>query len=256
MGKMVASGGRYFLSRIKMIALLTGMEATGDVGAKSLYLPPGLPPQEIVQSLAEVFSPQAVPEELAELTAGSKTGICLYRGTGRKVMVLPPFPVAEKALLHGYDVAPLLSRLRSDFKIAFVLVRLGAYAVGVCRGEALVNSKVGTGLVHGRHKKGGSSQGRFKRHREKQIEYFLDRVCARIQEHIMPKAGSLDYVVYGGAWTTLQLLEGQCPLVKQLKIPALPPLLDIPEPRHAVLTAAVKRVWSSYLIEWSEDEGS
>ncbi len=256
MGKMIASGGKYFLSRTKMIALLTGMEAAGDIGAKSLYLPPGLPPREIESSLAEVFSPQAVPDGLAKLSADSKTGSCLYRGTGRKIMALPPFPVAEKALLPGYDVAPLLSRLRTDFKIAFILVRLGAYAVGVCRGEALVHSKVGTGLVHGQHKKGGSSQSRFRRHREKQIEYFLGRVCARIQEHIMPEAGSLDYVVYGGAWTTLQLLEGQCPLVRQLKTPALPPLLDIPEPRHAVLTAAVKRIWSSYLVEWPEDEES
>ena len=253
---MVGSGEQYFLSRLKMIALLTEMGATGDTGAKSLYLPPGLSPQEIEGSLAEVFTPQAVPDGLAKLTADSKTGICLYRGTVRKFMVLPPFPVTEKALFNGYNVTPLLSRLRTDFKIAFVLVRLGAYAVGVCRGETMVNSKVGTGLVHGRHKKGGSSQGRFKRHREKQIEYFLGRVCARIQEYIMPEAGSLDYVVYGGAWTTLQLLESQCPSVKQLAKPTLPPLLDIPEPRHAVLLAAVKRIWSSYLIEWSEDEES
>ncbi|MCH8865107.1 MAG: hypothetical protein IIB13_07095 [Chloroflexi bacterium] len=251
---MVISGSQYFLSRLKMMALLTELEATGDTGARSLYLPHGLSPQEIEHSLAEVFSPQVVPDGLAKLSADSKTGACLYRGTMRKCLVLPPFPVTEKALFHGYNVAPLLSRLRTDFKIAFILVRLGAYAVGVCRGETLVSSKVGTGLVHGRHKKGGSSQGRFRRHREKQIEYFLGRVCSRIQEYIMPEAGSLDYVVYGGAWTTLQLLEGRCPSVKQLAKPILPPLLDIPEPRHAVLVAAIKRTWSSYLIEWSEDE--
>ncbi len=253
---MTASDKQYFLSRSKMLALLTGMESTGDTGAKTLYLPPGLSQQEIENSLAEVFLPRAVPDGLAKLAADSKTGICLYRGAGRKFMALPPFPVTEKALSHGYDVAPLLSLLRTDFKIAFVLVRLGAYAVGVCRGEALAHSKVGTGLVHGQHKKGGSSQSRFRRHREKQIEYFLGRVCARIQEHIISEAGSLDYVVYGGAWTTLQLLAEQCPLVRQLKTPVLPPLLDIPEPRHAVLTAAVKRIWLSYLVEWPEDEES
>ena len=225
---MTASDKQYFLSRSKMLALLTGMESTGDTGAKTLYLPPGLSQQEIENSLAEVFLPRAVPDGLAKLAA----------------------------LSHGYDVAPLLSLLRTDFKIAFVLVRLGAYAVGVCRGEALAHSKVGTGLVHGQHKKGGSSQSRFRRHREKQIEYFLGRVCARIQEHIISEAGSLDYVVYGGAWTTLQLLAEQCPLVRQLKTPVLPPLLDIPEPRHAVLTAAVKRIWLSYLVEWPEDEES
>ena len=132
-------------------------------------------------------------------------------------------------------------------------MRLGAYAIGICDGENLVSSKVGTGLVHGRHRQGGSSAHRFERHRDKQIEYFLTRVCQHAREQLEPQAKALDYVVYGGAWTTILLLQKQCPFLGQFDEPTLPPLLDIPEPRQAVLETAVNRVWSSTVIEWRED---
>jgi hypothetical protein len=38
----------------------------------------------------------------------------------------------------------------------------------------------------------------------------------------------------------------------QLKTPVLPPLLDIPDPRQAVLEKAVSRVWSSTVVEFVE----
>ena len=171
-----------------------------------------------------------------------------------KYLVLPPFPVAEKYIAGGYEVAPLRALLQRDFTVAVVLVRLGAYAVGVCQGEKLVSSKVGTGLVHGRHRQGGSSQHRFERHREKQIEYFLTRVCTHAREHIEPHARSLDYIAYGGAWTTILSLTKQCPFLKQFDDRTLPPLLDIPDPRQPVLESAITRVWSSTVIEWRESE--
>jgi len=40
--------------------------------------------------------------------------------------------------------------------------------------------------------------------------------------------------------------------VALLKTPVLPPLLDIPDPRQAVLEEAVGRVWSSTVVEWEE----
>jgi peptide subunit release factor 1 (eRF1) len=142
--------------------------------------------------------------------------------------------------------------LRHDYRIALVLVRLGAYAIGICHGERLVTSKVGTGLVHGRHKKGGSSAHRFERHRDKQIEYFLTRVCGRLREQLEPHIQALDFVVYGGARTTIQLLKKQCQFVEKLGKPTLPPLFDIPAPRQSVLETAVSRVWSSTVMEWRE----
>ena len=168
-------------------------------------------------------------------------------------LALPPFPLSEEYITNGYDVGPLRSLLSQDFLIALVLIRLGAYSIGICQGTELIDSKTGTGLVHARHKKGGSSQARFARHREKQIEQFLNRVCGHVREHIEPRARSLDYLVYGGARTTILSLRKQCSFLSQFDDRILRMLLDIPEPRQAVLEKAIGTVWSTDVIEWCDD---
>ena len=244
---------RFFLSRAKMIGFLDELE-TATEAAKSLYVPFGLPLPQVENLLRRALDPQTLPPQLTELAANSKTGAVLFGGSSSSYLVLPPFPIAEEYCAQGYAVEPLRSLLKSDFRIALILVRLGSYAVGLCQGESLITSKVGTGLVHGRHKKGGSSQQRFRRHREKQIEYFLSRVCCHVQEQLEPQAGALDYVVYGGAWTTILALQKRCSFLQQFDSRILAPLLDIPEPRLVVLEKAVGRVWSSSVIEWRADE--
>ncbi|MBM4461801.1 MAG: hypothetical protein FJ012_00515 [Chloroflexi bacterium] len=243
----------FFLNRRKMISYLDELETTADA-ARSLYLPLGLSLPEIRDLLERAIDPPDMPWELPDFAAGSKTGAVLFWSCSRKCLILPPFPIADECCTNGYNVEPLRSLLRTDLRIGLILVRLGAYAVGLCRGENLITSKVGTGLVHGRHKKGGSSQQRFRRHREKQIEFFLDRVCCHAQEHLEPQAKALDYVVYGGAWTTILSLQKQCPFLGQFDNRVLPPLLDIPKPNRRVLEIAVGRVWSSSVIEWHVEE--
>jgi hypothetical protein len=244
---------QFFLNRIKMIGFLDKLETTADT-ARSLYIPPGLSLPEIGNLLGKAIDLQDMPGELPDFAAGSKTGAVLFWSPSWKCLVLPPFPIAEECLTDGCNVEPLRSLLKADLRIGLVLVRLGAYAVGLCRGESLVTSKVGTGLVHGRHKKGGSSQQRFRRHREKQIEFFLNRVCCHAQEHLEPQARALDYIVYGGAWTTILLLQKCCPFLGQFDNRVLPPLLDISKPNRGVLETAVGRVWSSSVIEWHVEE--
>jgi len=236
-----------------MIGFLDELETAGGA-ARSLYLPPGLSPSELQNLLKEAVGMPALPDDLSRLAVSSATGAVIFWGVVRKCLVSPPFPVREKYLAAGYEVEPLRSLLKHDFKIALVLVRLGAYAIGLCQGESLIASKVGTGLVHGRHKKGGSSQHRFQRHREKQIEYFLTRVCSHAREYLESQARTVDYIVYGGAWTTILLLRKRCPFLQQFDNRTLPPLLDIPDPRQAVLEAAVSQAWSSNLTEWHDRE--
>ncbi len=243
---------RFLLSRVKMISFLDKLEIANGA-TKSLYLPFGLSLAEIESSLAGVFAPETIPPELAKLAASSKTGAVLFWSSARKCLVLPPFPITEKYFAQGGAVG-LRSLLKHDFRVALVLVRLGAYAIGLCHGENLVSSKVGTGLVHARHRQGGSSAQRFRRHREKQIESFLTRVCGHVREQLEPQARVLDYIVYGGAWTTILLLKKRCSFLGQFENHALPPLLDIPDPRQAVLETAVSHVWSSTVIEWYENE--
>ncbi len=221
--------------------------------AISAYFPRGTPQARVENLLGKVFTATAIPPGVAEVTAGSEMGAAFFWSPPQMYLVLPTFPIAEEYVTSGYDVGPLRSLLSQDFLIALVLVRLGSYSIGVCRGTELIDSKTGTGLVHARHKKGGSSQARFARHREKQIEQFLIRVCGHVREHIEPHARSLDYLVYGGARTTILLLRKQCPFLGQFEGRILRMLLDIPEPRKPVLEKAIGTVWSTDVIEWHED---
>jgi hypothetical protein len=238
------------LNRTATLDFLQGL--TGATGGKAvtLCLPPRLSSDEVQGVCKEGDLPEDVHPQLIKHAAGSKTGCYIFWSKGQKCLVIPPFPTPEKPGVHPPDLAQLRSRLEHDQVIALVLIRLGAYAIGVSRGEKLIASKVGTGLVHGRHRQGGSSAHRFERHRDKQIETFLNRVCEHVHETIGPYVKSLDYIVYGGARDTIQLLQKYCPLLMKLETPVLPPLLDIPDPRQPVLEKALARVWSSTVVEW------
>ena len=244
---------QFSLSRQKTLDFVSRLEAVPDK-AVSLYLPFNLSMADAGDLLDKISGEHNFPEDLAEVVSGSKNGAVLFWGLERKNLISPPFPIIEKYISQGYDVEPIRSLLVKDYLIALVLVRLGAYAIGVCQGERLVTSKVGTGLVHARHKQGGSSQARFARHREKQIESFMTRVCGHAREQLEPYAQTIDFMTYGGARTTILLLQKQCPFLKQFDDRTLPPLLDIPDPRQAVLEGAVGRIWSSDVVEWREEE--
>ena len=241
------------LGRAGMLDLLEKLAGTPAEASLTLYLTPRLPPAELHNLIKEVPAPPTVSEKLAEIATGSPNGIAIFWSNQAKYLVVPPFPITEKSLSLSPDVASVRSLLSHEYHIGIVLVRLGSYAIGVCLGDTLVSSKVGTGLVHGRHRQGGSSAHRFERHRDKQIEQFLIRVCGHAREQLEPYAKALDYMIYGGARTTILMLQKYCPLLGKLDKTVLPPLLDIPEPRQAVLENAVSRVWSSVVYAWRED---
>ncbi|MEE8470151.1 MAG: Vms1/Ankzf1 family peptidyl-tRNA hydrolase, partial [Dehalococcoidia bacterium] len=171
------------LGKLKVLALLEELES-GAGTATSLYLPPGSPVPEIEKTLQVVLDSKDTLPDVTRVIARSATGAVLFWGDKAKYLILPPFPIMERLLSSGYDVEPLRLFLRRELMLALILVRLGAYAIGVFQGERLLSSKVGKGLVHSRHKKGGSSQRRFERGREKQIERFFDRVCTRVRERL------------------------------------------------------------------------
>ena len=250
---MTLSSKKRAFNRARMLDFLEKLAVAPGEDLTTLYLPPRLPASELDNLLNEIPAQQDIPAGLSDIVNRSGIGAVVFWSALQKYLVIPPFPVSEKNIRHTLDIEPLRSVLSREYLVGLVLVRLGSYAIGVCHGEKLVSSKVGTGLVHGRHRQGGSSAHRFERHRDKQIEYFLTRVCQHAREQLEPYVKSLDYLVYGGAWTTILLLQKQCPLLGKLETPTLPPLLDIPEPRQAVLETALNRIWSSTVIEWVED---
>lgn len=239
---------RIVLSRHKMLAYLDELEQSDDITV-SFYISPGLRRAEDL--FGEVIDSELIPTDLAKIVASSKTGAAIFWSLWRVLLVLPPFPIKEKYIAQGCELESLRSQLERDYKIALILVRLGAYAIGVCQGERLIVSKVGSGLIHARHKKGGWSQQRYRRHREKQIESFMSRICAHIEAEIVPKGKDLDYVVYGGSQEAIGWLKKSCPLLGKFDNRALASLLTIPKPKRTVLEQMVRSVWSSRVIEWS-----
>lgn len=240
--------------RQKMLDFIGRLAEYPPNGSYSLYLPPNPDHIEATKSLQELSVPAETIPAISDAIGKSCSGAVVFWSDENKYLVLPPFPITEKSTAKGFSTQTLKSILTKDYLIGIVLVRLGAYAVGVCHGEKIIGSKVGTGNIHGRHKKGGSSAHRFERHRDKQMEYFFTRVCQRAREHLESYAKSLDYLVYGGACTTIRELTQQCSFLERLATPTLPPLLDIPEPRQAVLETALARIWSSKVSEYHEED--
>lgn len=246
---------RWRFVRKKMLRLLDELEAS-EGRATSLYLSHDLPLPEVEKALRAPLGPgteEALPEITAAATS-SKTGAVIFWGEQNKYLMLPPFPVKERLFSSGYDVEQLRSILQQELTVALILLRLGVYAVGVFQGEKLMSSKVGTGLVHSRHRQGGSSAHRFERHRKKQIESFFTRVCTHVQENLEPYAKQLSYVIYGGERHTLLSFRKQCEFLQQFNDRTMAKLLNVREPKQAALEVAISQAWSSEVIEWKEDE--
>jgi hypothetical protein len=244
---------QYQLNRLKTLGLLNGLETAGEQ-AVSIYLPPGLAESDIRELVDNALPMQDIAAEIAGMATISPTGAVILWGISQKLLIRPPFPLTARFISPDVDVEPLRSMLESTCTIALILVRLGAFAIGVCQGEQLVTSKTGTGLVHGRHRKGGSSQRRFERRRENQAREFLERVCGHARQQLEPYGSEISYLVYGGARTTIQSLKKLCPFLSQFEGHTLPPMLNIPRPRRTVLETAITNVWASTITEWYDSE--
>ena len=239
------------IKRPGLLNLLDQLESA-DGTSVSFYIPPGLSESEVEKTLSVVAGAADVMPEITQAISRSATGAVLFWGDQGKYLVRPPFPVSEKLFSSGYDVESLRSLLKRDLMIALILLRLGAYAIGVFRGEKLLSSKVGTGHIHARHKKGGTSQQRFARGRLKQMEFFFDRVCGRVRERLEPYMGRLDYVVYGGERHTLLSFRKWCEYLAVVDDRVLGRTLNVREPKQATLEAAIEEVWTSEVTDWRE----
>ncbi|MFO8009812.1 MAG: Vms1/Ankzf1 family peptidyl-tRNA hydrolase [Dehalococcoidia bacterium] len=238
------------MTRNRVLELLSELESSGNIEL-SLYLPAGMPIatiREILQNL------QGAPENTSEpgdIIHGSKTGAALFlRESGDMVLILPPLPLEKQVLSKHSWTEPIRSLLQRDHTTALVLLHLGSYAIGVFYGEQMVSSKVGTGLVHSRHKKGGSSEGRFKRHREKQMETFFSRVCNHSINQLQPYSRELRYLFYGGEKTTVLSFRRQCRFLERFDSITVENVLNIRQLKQSNLKQAISEALKSRVIEW------
>ena len=242
---------KYRLSKPKTLRFLKELEQ--DSEAVTLFISHATTAADVMNLLNNTRIPDQYTNTIVEQVLASPSGAVIFWGKDKRCLLLPPFPLTESHSIIHHDFEPLYSLLTGEYVIALVLVRLGHYSIGIARGDRLIESKSGTGLVHARHRKGGSSQRRFERRRENQAREFLERVCRHVQEIVTPHKSAIDYIVYGGAQTTLLSLRKLCPYLGTLDTTELPPLLNISSPRRTVLETSLRDTWSTTVIELQEN---
>jgi len=168
----------------------------------------------------EVVDARTAPERLT-LTARD----------GAVLELDPPFPPLAAP---GFD--GLLAHVRRERVVGVLLVRLGGNASGVFSGRRLVDSKVDSRFVKGRHRKGGSSQRRFERRRGEQARMSLEQAADTAARVLLPHRRDLDALVLGGERSALQAVLDDARL-RPLRRLIAEPVLEVPEPRQKVLEA-------------------
>ena len=181
-------------------------------------------------------------EPVAWTSVGERDVAFVAAGAERVVCEppFPPLPAESFGDRAGYDPGPLLAHVRRERTVGVLLVRLGGHAAGVFEGDRLVDSKVGSRLVHGRHRKGGSSSGRFARRREGQARAALQAAAEVAERVLAPWADRLDALVLGGDRRALE------DVLADARLARLRPLVsgrvhDVPDPRLHVLRAMPER---------------
>jgi peptide subunit release factor 1 (eRF1) len=137
-------------------------------------------------------------EPLGEGRTAYRGGSVRIETPDETITVRPPFGLAHEGSYGSVFLEPLFAELARDRIVAAVLVRLGGFAVGVFEGERLVASKVGSRFVKGRHKKGGSSSGRFRRRREEQARALIEAAAETALSVLEPWRERIEFVALGG----------------------------------------------------------
>ncbi len=151
------------------------------------------------------------------------------------IVVRPPFGLEHEGEYEVVRLEPLFDALAADHIVAALLVRLGGYAVGVFDGERLVASKVGSRFVKGRHKKGGSSSGRFSRRRDEQARALIEEAAEVACRVLEPWRDRVEFVALGGDRAAIDRVLAVDPELGWLAQKALPRFFTVREPRQAVL---------------------
>ncbi|MER7331552.1 MULTISPECIES: acVLRF1 family peptidyl-tRNA hydrolase [unclassified Micromonospora] len=136
------------------------------------------------------------------------------------------------------DVPGFVAAATTPRRIGLLLARKGAVAVGVAAGEELTVSKVDTRYVQGRTAAGGWSQQRFARRRDNQAKAALGDATELAVRLLLPEASSLSALVCGGDRRAVDTVLADRRLAPLAALRA-ERLLDVPEPRHAVLVGAI-----------------
>ncbi|MGH3567198.1 MAG: acVLRF1 family peptidyl-tRNA hydrolase [Pseudonocardia sp.] len=190
-------------------------------------------------------------------TSVTSAAVLVRADDGATATVTVPFgglPAAAAGEFDGVELGALHAHLAVPRRTGLILVRLGGFSVGIAVGGVVELSSTGARQVHGRNKKGGSSSGRFARRRAGQVRVALNAAADTVARVLLPVAGSLDALVLGGDAPALEELRADRRLTALLAR-AEPRMLDVPEPRRAVLDEAARRARAVEVVVCGADSG-
>jgi hypothetical protein len=239
MTKTTQSYRERFLIRSRLIDYLEDLNISTSYVTDTLYIAP---------------HPGIIPEWewLPTAALSSPNGLVLVNCPSKQVAFGAPFAIEiddDDRMADGPYFAPFVESLTRRRTIAFVLLRLGAFAVGVAKDEKLVSSKTGTRYVKGRHRKGGQSQRRFERNREVWIARLYDKLCKTARDRIGPFERDLDAVAIGGDGHVLEGFTKHCKFADGLRA-RLPNIeVGVDRPGLKSLEQAVISAWGCHVWE-------
>jgi hypothetical protein len=181
------------------------------------------------------------PERLPRWLANFESRHGAYREQGLTLIAADGASaefVAPAGLPRVTTMDELIDQAQAPRRLGLLLARKGAVAVGIADGTALVASKVDTHYVQGRTAAGGWSQQRFARRRDNQAKAAAADGAGIVGRLLLPEVRTLRALVTGGDRAAVDAILGVPQLAPVAALRA-ERMLDVPEPRHAVLVSAV-----------------
>jgi len=220
--------------------LLARLPDAGAPGRTSYATPESVPPLDGLGLNADDA------DRLAEIAESSETGSVLFARDADVTLILPPFPIEQAVTYSELYPPPLVELLQRPRTVAVCLLRLGGFSVGLFRGDALVDSKTDQRFVKNRHRKGGQSQRRFDRIREKQVHELFGMACTESREKLQPYEDEIQHVFFGGDRHTLLAFRKECSYFERFGPRLMRRILPVPgDPRRASLDLMPREIWSS-----------
>ncbi len=165
-----------------------------------------------------------------------------------KLLINPPKFFSENVSEGSFELHAMKDIFKRQLTIGVVLLRLGYYAVGIFRGDKLAVSKSGSRYVHGRHKKGGSSQARFQRIRNKQAFEIYKKTCDITRGQFVPYERDIDHIFLGGESHVLGGFIDVCPYLHKHKRIIADKILEIRRPGQKALEGILRKIWTSRVV--------
>jgi hypothetical protein len=173
--------------------------------------------------------------------AGTLSSVTVTATDGTTATLAVPFP--PMAIGDAEPVQALLAHLADIGATAIILVRAGAFSVGIGARGTVLSSSTDTRYVQGRTAAGGWSQQRYARRRDNQRRDAQHATADAAHRLLAPVAGTLRALVVGGESEAIRQVLADPRLSFLADLPRRT-FADIAEPRRAVLDEVAVRCLS------------